>query len=62
GVLDRLGYPIESVVLARYELTALAPRLDQALARHDLDDAVRAHLEYLRTRVRQALAAQSIQG
>ncbi len=62
GVLDRLGYPIESVVLARYELTALVPRLDQALARHDLDDAVRAHLEYLRTRVRQALAAQSIQG
>ncbi len=54
-VVSVLGYPSDSVPLARYELVQLQGRLNQSLASNSLDVATRAHLDDLRTRVRHAL-------
>jgi hypothetical protein len=54
-IVSALGYPSDSVPLARYELVQLEGRLDGALASKTLDVPTRAHLDDLRTRVRHAL-------
>jgi hypothetical protein len=54
-VVSVLGYPSDSVPLARYELVQLEGRLNRTLASNSLDIATRAHLDDLRTRVRHAL-------
>ncbi len=54
-VVEGLGYPSDSVPLARYELSQLSGRLDRALASNSLDVATRAHLDDMRSRVRHAL-------
>ena len=54
-IVSALGYPSDSVPLARYQLVQLEGRLNRALASNTLDIPTRAHLDDMRTRVRHAL-------
>ena len=58
-IVSALGYPSDSVPLARYELVQLEGRLDRTLASKSLDVTTRAHLDDLRSRVKHALDPNS---
>ncbi|MFZ1124166.1 MAG: zinc-dependent metalloprotease, partial [Candidatus Baltobacteraceae bacterium] len=62
STIAAFGYPSDSPALARYELEALAKRLDAGLTSPRLDIVTRAHLEDLRSRVRHALDPSAIRG
>ena len=61
-VVDSIGYPSDTVSLARYELRHLAGRIDVALRSGQLDLSTRAHLEDVQSRVRHALDPGAVRG
>ena len=61
-VVDSIGYPSDTVSLARYELRRLNGRIDVALHSPRLDVPTRAHLEDVQSRVRHALDPGAVRG
>ena len=61
-ILDDIGFPSDTVSLARYQLRRLDERLGGALHRADLDVATRAHFEDMQDRVHHALTADAMRG
>ena len=61
-VVDSIGYPSDTVSLARYELRRLNGRIDIALRSPRLDVSTRAHLEDMGSRVRHALDPGAVRG
>jgi hypothetical protein len=61
-VVNSLGYPNDTVPMARYELRRLSARIDAALRSQRLDVATRAHLEDLQTRAHHALEPNATRG
>ncbi len=61
-VVESIGYPSETAPLASFHLRRLAQGVAIALQSHRLDDATRAHLEDVRSRVRHALDPGAVRG
>jgi hypothetical protein len=61
-IIDILGFPSDTVPLARYELRHLDGTLADAVRRGNLDVATRAHLEDLHERVHRTLDASMTRG
>lgn len=61
-VVDNIGYPSDTVSLARYELRRLGGRIAVALRSPQLDVPTRAHLEDVQSRVRHALDPGAVRG
>jgi hypothetical protein len=61
-IVQAIGYPSETAPLASFHLRRLARTVDVALRSPHLDDATRAHLEDVRSRVRHALDPGAVRG
>ena len=61
-VVESIGYPSETASLASFHLRRLARQVDVALRSPHLDDATRAHLEDVRSRVGHALDPGAVRG
>ncbi|GAC1540962.1 MAG: zinc-dependent metalloprotease [Vulcanimicrobiaceae bacterium] len=61
-VIESIGYPSETAPLASFHLRHLARGVELALRSRTLDDATRAHLEDVRSRVRHALDPGAVRG
>ncbi|MBD5655001.1 MAG: zinc-dependent metalloprotease [Candidatus Eremiobacteraeota bacterium] len=61
-LISAIGYPSDTVPLARYQLRGLARSVDAALHSRRLDTATRAHLEDVQSRVRHALDPSATRG